>query len=155
MFALSLILCRGLVTRFPVLSSAAASLAFLIVLLSVMGVCILPTMLPEGPPQETGYESLDDQGPAAKPKRLSGPGMKQEELEEDAPPRRRRVPRASRSTSRRSVSKYTGKSPFILISCQQVKPETEDDNGVPMPGPSSSTPLRRRRSGISGSESES
>ncbi|KAF8917688.1 hypothetical protein CPB85DRAFT_1285233 [Mucidula mucida] len=130
---------RGLVMRFPVLSSAAASLAFLIVLLSVMGVCILPTMLPEGPPQETGYESLDDQGPAAKPKRLSGPGMKQEELEEDAPPRRRRVPRASRSTSRRS----------------QVKPETEDDNGVPMPGPSSSTPLRRRRSGISGSESES
>ncbi|KAF9010364.1 hypothetical protein BDZ89DRAFT_1078162 [Hymenopellis radicata] len=126
---------RGLVTRFPLLSALAASSTFLVVLLSVMGLCILPTMLPEGPPQEAGYESFDEQVPAAKPKRLS---MKQEEIEEEAP-RRRRVPRGSRSTSRRS----------------QVKQETEDDNGVPMPGPSSSTPLRRRRSGISGSESES
>ncbi|KIY70148.1 hypothetical protein CYLTODRAFT_392441 [Cylindrobasidium torrendii FP15055 ss-10] len=108
---------KGLITRFPLLASIAASLVFLTVLLSVLGLCLLPIILPSAPSPETDTEFEESEA--------SDADVKQEEVEPQVATRRRKS-RGSRSSSSRRVIKRESQEFFI--------PEIESD-----------TRLRRRR----------
>ncbi|TFK30793.1 hypothetical protein FA15DRAFT_608275 [Coprinopsis marcescibilis] len=80
---------RGIAIRFPVISTLGASSAFLTILLTILGSCILPVMLP----QAAYPEDLDSE---EKPRRRNGTSS-------IAFPRKKR-----KSHAKRSVSEITG-----------------------------------------------
>ncbi|KAF8647939.1 hypothetical protein AX16_006471 [Volvariella volvacea WC 439] len=116
---------RGLVSRYPFVSSVFAAVLFLIILLSVLGMCLLPMVLYG---QEGGEEASQTGSPAL-PVQIIEPSD-----EDEHPAKRIKRSRSAGSPSRRI----------------NVKTEPQ---AVPIPSTSSpSNPLRKRRSRLMDSE---
>ncbi|KAL1748567.1 putative adipose-regulatory protein-domain-containing protein [Schizophyllum fasciatum] len=132
---------RGLLTRFPFALSCAAAGAFFLTCMAVIATCLLPVVL-SGPldiapaPPLSGSKPISSQQPPQPPKNESDSESDLSSSDDDFPSRRRRA-RLSRQSSR------------------EVKREAPVTTIKDEPG-SSSMPLRRRRSKIAdtGSQSE-
>ena len=128
-------------TRFPLLASTAASTIFLVVLFSLVALCVLPVMLP---PRTLLQSEIDGDT-------SSDPAEQEVKKEEESARRRRRVARGNRRTSsRRPVSLVCLPGSSIHIGLQ-FKQESEEE--TVLPEAETSSPLRRRRSRMSESES--
>ncbi|KAF8898895.1 hypothetical protein BD779DRAFT_1486090, partial [Infundibulicybe gibba] len=88
---------RGLVTRFPLLFAIASTISFSLILFAILGVCILPGILPRKPKALGELVKQEPEEATPMPSALSG-------SESDEKPVTRRRPRTARNSRRRTAS---------------------------------------------------